>query len=153
MNRLLLVFGAAFTLLLTSSATARAEEHAFCSDPSESAQFTCGIVTVDLVPGGDLDEVVARSAPEAEAGPQQQDDPQLRTWFVYVAEGEEVATRDALRADADVEDARLSPTGFEGDALPDTAMGSPAGPVTSALLVVLLGGLSVLSSIVLVKRR
>jgi hypothetical protein len=109
---------------------ARATEHAFCSDPSESAQFTCGIVMVELVPGGDLDEVVARSAPEAEAGPQQQDGP--RTWFVYVAEGEEVATRDALRADA---------------------MGSPAGPVTSALLVVLLGGLSILSSIMLVKRR
>jgi hypothetical protein len=108
---------------------------------------------VDLVPGGDLDEVVARSAPEAEAGPQQQDGPQLRTWFVYVAEGEEVATRDALLADVDVEDARLSPTGFEGDALPDTAMGSPAGPMTSALLVVLLGGLSVLSSVVLDKRR
>ena len=151
MNRLLFVLGAAFTLVLTTSAMARATEHAFCSDPSESAQFTCGIVIVDLVPGGDLDEVVARSAPEAEAGPQQQDGP--RTWFVYVAEGEEVATRDALRADADVEDARLSPTGFEGDALPDTAMGSPAGPVTSALLVVLLGGLSILSSIMLVKRR
>ncbi len=149
MLRFVAAIAAAFALMISTSSVTRADTHAFCSDPAEDRPFTCGTVSVVLADGADLDAVLARSAPNAEAGPQ---DASNGSWLVYVDEGDEVATRDALRGDAEVEDASLlpAPEGYEvgdegvrdvsggGDPLPDTAMiAAPSlmAPIVAMLLL------------------
>ncbi len=155
MLRFLAALTASLALMVSASSVTRADSHAFCSDPDEDRPFTCGTVFVMLADGADLDEVLARSAPHAEAGPQNADD---GAWIVYVNEGDEVFTRDALAADADVEEAYLSeaPEGYNvgddslrdaggsGETVPDTAMAGPtiAGPSALVALLLLLGTLT-----------
>jgi len=155
MLRFLAALTAALALVVTTSAVTRADSHAFCSDPAEDRPFTCGTVFMVLADGADRDEVLARSAPNAEGGPQNADD---GAWTVYVDEGDEVSTRDALAADSDVEDAYLSeaPEGYHvgddsvrdvsggGSSLPDVAMAAPtvAGPAALVALILLAGTLT-----------
>lgn len=154
----LLTFVAAGALLLLAAIPAAAQER--CTDPSVEGEFVCGEVSVQLTAEANIEDVLARSAPEAtishnvgemveEENPDQIEpgDDRYRLWVLDVAHGEEVAIRDALRSDEGVEHAGLTFYGelTDGDtgSVPDTAVPLAPAPIgalagTAALLCVAL---------------
>jgi len=95
---------------------------ALCTGDPElpGVQFHCQQVSVELVAGADIEDVIARTAPTATVIGLVR----AHMWNLQVPPGEEPSVRDALAADPDVVYVSLWYVGYlsGADGLPDAAM-------------------------------
>ena len=131
-----------------------------CFTPDHPHGYICRAVFVILVPGADIEEVLARTVGDvedlenvADSNVARGDEPSetaYRSWTILLAEGDDALEAvDILLADPDVEDASWSTygeltgsAGSEGgaDTLPDTAMTATAQLTLIGVMLVLVGG-------------
>ncbi len=131
-----LTMPAAIVMLLLLAVPVSAQDG--CTEPEsdfDDREFLCGQigVTLEAEANATIEEVLARSAPDAEVI--KTEGPSDEHYRVDVPVGDEWANVQALREDADVEHASL--VGFAYTTVPDTAMAVPtqAGLIALTTLV------------------
>jgi len=162
MFQLISVMTAALAMTLASNGVVVAQDEV-CSSPETAGDYLCREILVTLVPGAEINDVVDRVVPGAVVGDnigeaieaqgrEVIDAAAHRQWQVILpVGGDAIDAQSALRADDDVEDLSLirpaeltddNGSNGGGEALPDTAVPSPAA--NRAHLIAL--GLAALSS-------